>query len=264
MDKKTCTEKELAHPKKTGCQPQVVQWLPTDRQPPGRGRWTLSGWFEEHSWYLFGIQEVETTWAGEVAWRWPSVCLSPNGNFGGGVWELCFQRVGKLNGNFFVGDHKQVSNWKLDNLEGEIPKVKAKETNPSKNSCRMILGFWKTRMGFPLTPSPYLPICQLATAVAGQLASFGFGPKALFLLLGSVSAEEKSVPTAAEDPTAEEDLLEPASKRLRTDAVEVRKVCQEVWGSLVNSPPKKLMEIDWFSSDSMEFEGDVNGSWKDR
>ena len=96
--------------------------------------------------------------------------------------------------------------------------------------------------------------------VAGHLASFGFGPKALFLLLGSVSAEEKSVPTAAEDPTAEEDLLEPASKRPRTDAVEVRKVCQEVWGSLVNSPPKKLMEIDWFSSDSMEFEGDVNGS----
>eukprot|EP00434_Breviolum_minutum_P037106 symbB.v1.2.032889.t1/scaffold4012.1/size46427/3 len=73
----------------------------------------------------------------------------------------------------------------------------------------------------------------------GHLASFGFGPKALFLLLGSVSAEEKSVPTAAEDPTAEEDLLEPASKRPRTDAVEVDDPMKALYGDL---PEAKLIE----------------------
>ena len=73
----------------------------------------------------------------------------------------------------------------------------------------------------------------------GHLASFGFGPKALFLLLGSVSAEKKSVPTAAEDPTAEEDLLEPASKRPRTDAVEVDDPMAALYGDL---PEAKLIE----------------------
>ena len=58
--------------------------------------------------------------------------------------------------------------------------------------------------------------------------------------------------------------MEPASKRPRTEAVEVRKVvggeggtrCVKKFGEAFLSPPKKLMEIDWFSSDSMEIEGD--------
>ena len=49
----------------------------------------------------------------------------------------------------------------------------------------------------------------------GHLASFGFGPKALFLLLGSVAAEENP----AQNP--EEEDVEPASKRPRNEATEV-------------------------------------------
>ena len=103
-------------------------------------------------------------------------------------------------------------------------------------------------------------ICNCAK-FPGHLASFGFGPKALFLLLGSVAAEE-NVANAAEKATEED--VEPASKRPRTDTVEVRceqwffgegGIClKKGWGKHQGTPCKKLRaQIDGFRVGNLDF-----------
>ena len=75
----------------------------------------------------------------------------------------------------------------------------------------------------------------------GHLASFGFGPKALFLLLGSVAEENP-----AQNPE-EEDVVPPASKRPRNEATEVQKL-MEIDGFL------KVLNFQWKIRDEMKIE----------